>query len=413
MINRKSIEFYTLSWEREKKLWQDCIFVFDTSALLDFYYYSDEIRSSIFKEIFPKLIDRLWIPHRVEYEYLKNREKTILKPINNYNRLLERDNNNNDSGNLEKIKQSITNIRRILASEMSAIDGQVKTLRESTSKKDKHPYLEDVSLVQNFQEIVGDFQNSIKTRLEEFNLELDRFNTSLEEEVLKKKNIIQVMHENDSVLEEFSKFFQVGEPYSYDKLMQIVKEGELRYSSKIPPGYKDKNEKEGISIYGDLIIWKQIIDYVQENKKPIILIIDDQKEDCWNKKTTEMPREDLINEFYTITGMEFWMYTLPNFIFKAQRILSITVDSNVLETVKEIEKKAIIEKQREVSENQEAIITFLSNSYKSKAEAIIEKQQEVNENEEAITTFLLEKAIKRRDLDLIEYIKRLKKYGLF
>ena len=49
MLNRQSIEIYTLSDDREKRLWQDCIFVFDTSALLEFYLYSDQARESIFQ----------------------------------------------------------------------------------------------------------------------------------------------------------------------------------------------------------------------------------------------------------------------------------------------------------------------------------------------------------------------------
>ena len=93
--------------------------------------------------------------------------------------------------------------------------------------------------------------------------------------------------------------------------MEIIKEGELRYRSKIPPGYKDQGSKEGISIYGDLILWKQIIAHAKKVKKPIILIINDIKEDwCYKKEQKqkiEKPREDLIKELYTTTGMELWM----------------------------------------------------------------------------------------------------------
>jgi hypothetical protein len=99
--------------------------------------------------------------------------------------------------------------------------------------------------------------------------------------------------------------------YNFDEIMEIIKEGELRYRSKIPPGYKDQGSKEGISIYGDLILWKQIIAHAKKVKKPIILIINDIKEDwCYKKEQKqkiEKPREDLIKELYTTTGMELWM----------------------------------------------------------------------------------------------------------
>ncbi len=49
MLNKQSIEIYTLSDDREKRLWQDCIFVFDTSALLEFYLYSDQASNTVAK----------------------------------------------------------------------------------------------------------------------------------------------------------------------------------------------------------------------------------------------------------------------------------------------------------------------------------------------------------------------------
>ncbi|MFN7528562.1 MAG: PIN-like domain-containing protein, partial [Dolichospermum sp.] len=159
------------------------------------------------------------------------------------------------------------------------------------------------------------------------------------------------IYQSDSVLDGFNKYFEVGEGYTFDEIMEIIKEGELRYRSKIPPGYKDqgnkhednegKKGKEGISIYGDLILWKQIIAHAKKVKKPIILIINDIKEDwCYKKEQRiEKPREDLIRELYTITGMELWMYTFSDFLYTADKLLSTSVDNEVLEEVKEIEKE--------------------------------------------------------------------------
>lgn len=36
-MNRSSFEKYELSSDKEKKLWNDSIVIFDTSALIDFY----------------------------------------------------------------------------------------------------------------------------------------------------------------------------------------------------------------------------------------------------------------------------------------------------------------------------------------------------------------------------------------
>lgn len=173
-------------------------------------------------------------------------------------------------------------------------------------------------------------------------------NNKIKKEIVNKEKKINEIVQNDPVFEIFNQYFEVGEGYSFDKLMEIVKEGELRYRSEIPPGYADKTKKKGLSIYGDLILWKQIIDHAKEVKKPVILIINDIKEDwCYKseQKRIEKPREDLIREMYDLTGMEIWMYTFSEFLYKSRQILKTEVDDKVLENIQEIEQELLKEKE--------------------------------------------------------------------
>ncbi|WP_071187793.1 PIN-like domain-containing protein [Trichormus sp. NMC-1] len=348
MLNKQSIEIYTLTEDREKRLWQDCIFVFDTSALLEFYLYSDQVKESIFQTIFPKLINRLWIPQQVEYEYLKNRENVIRKPIEKYKNLIEENKEDKDSGYLEKIEESIEKINKEINKEIKTISCQFQALKEKATKQDRYPYL-DKSLIDNLDKVKIDCNKSIEGGLNNFKDSIEEFKNEIKKEISNRQNEIQAIYQSDSVLDGFNKYFEVGEGYSFDEIMEIVKEGELRYRSKIPPGYKDQGSKEGISIYGDLILWKQIIAYAKKVKKPIILIINDIKEDwCYKKdKRIEKPREDLIKELYTITGMELWMYTFSDFLYTANKLLITSVDNEVLEEVKEIEKEQLKQKEED------------------------------------------------------------------
>lgn len=79
---------YYLDSETLKEILQNGIVVFDTSALLDLYYYSSETRNEIFNKAFNYLKGRLWIPAQVYFEYLKNKSKVSEKPILSYERLL-------------------------------------------------------------------------------------------------------------------------------------------------------------------------------------------------------------------------------------------------------------------------------------------------------------------------------------
>ena len=54
-----------MSTSEETELWNTSKFIFDTSALLQFYYYSESAKKSIFDTTFEKLESRLWIPYHV------------------------------------------------------------------------------------------------------------------------------------------------------------------------------------------------------------------------------------------------------------------------------------------------------------------------------------------------------------
>jgi len=76
-FRRNIAQIYHTPQESEEALWEEAIFVFDTSSLLYLYEYSDDTKSNILSILKEHLQNRLWIPHHVAYEYLKNRERVI------------------------------------------------------------------------------------------------------------------------------------------------------------------------------------------------------------------------------------------------------------------------------------------------------------------------------------------------
>lgn len=110
---------------------------------------------------------------------------------------------------------------------------------------------------------------------------------------------------------------KVLKPFSPEEISAIEKEGELRYSEKIPPGWKDASK--GDNRYGDLINWKEILRFAKESGKSIIYVSNDVKED-WvanvkGKKIGVLPQ--LLKEFYTTVGNSdqlFHVYTLDRFL---------------------------------------------------------------------------------------------------
>jgi hypothetical protein len=295
-------ENYDLTEQEEIALWKDCIFVFDSSALLNFYEYTQFSQKDIFENIFKKIGRRLWITSHVQAEFVKNRKATLKKPISLYQDLISRFNS---------AKTSLNEIK------------------EKTKKDQKHPFID--------QAVFSDFD-----------AELEKFEKMFKKHIEAKINDINISSEDDLIFSTVKNSFEIGKEFSYEKILEIAEEGEFRYRNKIPPGYSDR-EKGGLQAFGDLIVWKQIIDLANETKKSIVLVNDDKKEDWWIRSGKEIlgPRNELRREIRDL-GVGFWMYTFPVFLDRAGKLLHVSVDSKTLDDVRYVSATALENKWDEL-----------------------------------------------------------------
>lgn len=298
-------EFYRPSSEDFKKMFDDCIFVLDTNVLLNLYRYTDSTREQLLS-ILNKLKGRVWIPHQTGLEYHYNRPSVVIEQKLVYSNLC------ND------IKNSFEEFNSVLDKKLSKYNKQHSTI--------------------NFQEIRSEVGNSIISVIEKLVIQEEEHQNSLEDDEILNK-IIEVIGEN------------VGPAYSQEELDKIYTEGKERYEKKRPPGYEDLKDKEGeykhyndLTIkneYGDLIIWKQILDKaIEEKGKPIIFITDDNKEDWWYKLKgrTISPRVELLNEMNYIANTTFYMYLTDNFMRFAQDYLHEDVNAQAIKEVQDLRR---------------------------------------------------------------------------
>lgn len=275
-------QFHILTPEREEKLWSEAIFVFDTSSICALYNLKADSQK-IVADILNKLKDRIWIPAQVKYEYLKNREKVIDNPVNECY---------NDPHIVKTGHQFVNNFSDFL---------------KDNENNDYHPYIKDDS----FHELTQK-RDVLKKTIEEI-IEL------IKKEKKDRISEIQSIKINDCIKDTFLTL-KCGQAFSFNEILGIIQEGEFRYRNTIPPGYKDKDTKQGSQIYGDLIIWKEILRYACQENKSVIFVCDDVKEDWLQKngKDIETPRVELIKEFQDTAGTDFWMYTIKKFIDKLE-----------------------------------------------------------------------------------------------
>jgi hypothetical protein len=312
-MNKDIMNQYLLTEEKERLLWNEAVIVFDSSALLDIYFIPKIARAKIYTEVFERLPNRLWIPSHVQYEYLKNRENSISKPI---------------SEKYEPLKKKVKNFNIIGESEFLK---RIDEISRESQKDNRHPYIEQTKI------------NDFKKNIEIFLLQIKDFEGQVLEQIENAEKEVLSVKDSDDVLEALDKYFTFGREYSYNEILEITKEGKHRCEFRIPPGYGDfyNKEKKGTQIFGDLIVWKQILEYSKEVKKPIIFITNDIKKDedwCYlTKDATEdriyRPREELIKEIKDFSGVDFWMYNLPQFLYKTNKYLKSTIKEDIIKNV--------------------------------------------------------------------------------
>lgn len=165
----------------------------------------------------------------------------------------------------------------------------------------------------------------------------DNFSIELQSTIKAKINSL-VTDEQENLYNELIKIIEdrIGDIYSQEWIDEVQKEGEERFENSIPPGFDDKNKEENDSSsqstrrygnilyqrkFGDLLIWKDIMEYAKKNKKgkKVIFVTDDGKSGKKNdllykfSGVTVGPHIYLMNELHINCQKE--LYILNNLRF--------------------------------------------------------------------------------------------------
>ena len=275
-------EYIELTEEEKKGLWDSAIFVFDTNVLLNLYRYSSKTRD-IFLQALDEFKDRVWIPRQVAEEFMEDRREVI--------------------SDCSKVYTDLRTKKDVFVQQCSAL------LRLSVADPEIH------ELKETIEQWINHFEED---------------------------NPREQSFSKDDILDKLLLLFdgKVGEGFDKSKISEIEKEGADRYKKKIPPGYKDN--KKSNNNYGDLIIWKELLQYAKENSKGIIFITGDRKEDWWNtfEGKTIGPRIELRKEYYSEVGnWRFHMYTMENFLSNFKRNRGESLDNAVIEEIGAVSKE--------------------------------------------------------------------------
>lgn len=302
-------EQYPMTEKDIRVFLQKGLLVFDTNVLLNLYFYTSETKNKMFG-VMEKCKDRLWLPYQVGWEYFNNRKDKI-----------------------DKLRNSCDVISNHVNNAKNSFSGLLN------DNYQRHPYI-----VRN--ELIDLFNNGLKP---------------LEEKLKELKKKDPGYAKKDTIWAKLEKLYEgkTGGDYPLEKLEAIYKEGEERYNLKIPPGYADIKDKKGKGprhLYGDVIIWKMVIDHAKENKVDVVFVTEEKKEDWFEKKRE--PRKDLLKEFFDKSeGQKILICGQEEFLYLADRHLGTAVGEEAIKEIKEVanEERKLKELQMKLAESRSFI----------------------------------------------------------
>ncbi|MBM4876542.1 DUF4935 domain-containing protein [Vibrio parahaemolyticus] len=294
---------------RLKELWKEAVFVFDTNVLTNLYRYRLSTSEELLK-LMEQLGDRVWIPYHVALEYHRNRLSVI----------------HDQHKKFSETKSAIS----------SATDSLKKELQQ-LQLANRHSHIEPNTFIEKISDVSANFSQELD-ELEKSSMKVDS---------------------TDTLLERLESLFEgkVGEKPTQEFINEIEKAGKFRFEHQIPPGYldADKDKKSdglytfgGVNYqrqYGDLIVWKQIIEHVKSgNLKHLIFVTDDSKEDWWQKtkgKTSGL-RVELVDEIYRETELScFYAYSSNSFLYNANVYLEEKISAEAIEDVRTVSSEQL------------------------------------------------------------------------
>ena len=324
-------QYYTLESKQLKELWKRGAIILDANVLLNLYRFNKKTSDSMM-DVLESVGDRLWIPFQAALEYQENRKFVVADQLDAFNK-----------------------VENVFSSSINQMRNKLNALNLDKRHSTINPYTIIKQVEEKFDEVIRYLQ-----AVQDF--------SDIEENSQQLRDRIDALITSE----------KVGPYYTNQQdLEAIYAEGDERYEEQIPPGFKDENKGDEYYVfsglkyeqkYGDLIVWNQIIDYVNKNDlKNIIFITDDSKEDWWWKKSgkTIGPHKQLIEELNKKTKVDnFWMYSTYSFLKNAETYLKAKVESETFTDIKDVIDRKKNEKLKKLplSEFYIPILTVLNNS---------------------------------------------------
>jgi len=279
--------------------------VFDANVLLNLYRFPSEASNDLLI-IMEAIADRMWLPFQSAHEYHRNRLSVIAEQ-----------------------NKRFRDAKKLIKDTISSFEGKLAQLQ----LKKRHSTIDPETVLEAMRSARDDFIGQL--------------------DAMQKQHLDVI--DDDPILTGITELFaeRVGSPpKNQEAVDEIEKEGEKRYEEEVPPGYLEQPKKGVFSQYrglkcaleyGDLVLWKQIIEYCsQKSVEQLIFVTDDDKDDWWlivdsGGEHRIGPRPELVDELYTETSVtSFFMLSSDRFALRFSELLNIELKQSTVTQVEDV-----------------------------------------------------------------------------
>lgn len=288
-MKKKFDWYFEPSKDEIDNIWKNGILTVDTNVLLDLYRYHEGTRKSIIESL-SKFEGKRWLSHQAATEFFRNRTKVIVSSE-------------------KAFKQALEETVKLDSSLVSAVN-QLKGNR-----------IIPTSVADELETSVKDLIEQAKTK------------------ILKAKESYPQFLRDDTILTQLSNLFNdaIGDDFPEGEKPEIKIQAEERKSNKVPPGYLD-DDKDGERPYGDYYLWRQILEYAKIERKPVVFVTSERKEDWWEiiSGKTIGPRSELMKEANLISGQRVLIYHTELFLKYALERLKQPINEKAIEEIRAV-----------------------------------------------------------------------------
>lgn len=267
----------------------------DTNFLLNLYRYNEKTVEELLA-VLDAVSGRLFVPHQVIQEFWRNRESVI--------------------AGLAGSSKEVT----------AALAKNARSTKDAFSRWGKRVALPTGHLESLYRDIDGFFEN-LHSQMEGVSATITSIGPTASDPVLRRL---------EGLLAE-----SVGEAPSQDEWDRAVAEGARRVKLQIPPGYMDADKldsdlPEGAS--GDYLVWRELLHEGDLQKKELVLVTADTKEDWWNRSSQGAllgPRRQLLAEYLDASGCRLVLLE-PADLLKHSSAVSVGTSSESVEDIERV-----------------------------------------------------------------------------